>query len=601
MNPHLAALHDALRSEERHAAAEHRRLLALPFADRVGAGVSWPLVRFLGHTGRWGVEVRVREGGDLHDGIGPGDLVWLGPKDGSPERGLEARVVDVEGALAELDVQGRPDWEGMPPLAGTYEVRLLFDPTTFVRFRQALERADEAPSPLREFLLDPGPVELPAPIDLPGADDAQRLAAAVALRADPVGVVHGPPGTGKTWLLARVLERLVAEGDHPWALADSNAAVDHLALAAAGRGLRVLRLGRWERMSASARSLSLREAVARGPFGKALEALDRDLARSPTGAMYGERRRLRRQAREHAIDGAEVLAVTFGTLARLGPELPGAGTAVVDEATQAIEPAVWTAVPHVRRLVLVGDPHQLGPVVTEPGNPLEESLLLRLLEAGVSPAPLHRQYRMHAAIQRGVEDVYDAAYRPAPGVGERDLHGLAGVVSPLASPMLWIDTAGAGFDEARDPVTRSIFNTGEAALVGLVVGRLRAGVDPGDIGVIAPYSAQVARLRALPALAGVEVATVNAFQGRETEVIVATFVRANPDGDLGFVADPRRLTVALTRARRAWVGIGDSATLGAHPRFAALFDRLAASGELASVWEPPWSESLDLAPRAGPG
>jgi superfamily I DNA and/or RNA helicase len=88
----------------------------------------------------------------------------------------------------------------------------------------------------------------------------------------------------------------------------------------------------------------------------------------------------------------------------------------------------------------------------------------------------------------------------------------------------------------------------------------------------------------------VEVATVNAFQGREKEVIVCSFVRSNEDGDVGFVSDPRRLVVAVTRARRQLVCVGDSATLAAVPAFASLMDRIAQRGAPAwqSVWEPPW-------------
>ena len=91
---------------------------------------------------------------------------------------------------------------------------------------------------------------------------------------------------------------------------------------------------------------------------------------------------------------------------------------------------------------------------------------------------------------------------------------------------------------------------------------------------------------------GVEIATVNAFQGREKEVILCSFVRSNERGQLGFVADPRRLTVAASRARRLWIGVGDSATLGASPDFEALFEALQAAEAWATVWEPPWSEAL---------
>jgi superfamily I DNA and/or RNA helicase len=108
--------------------------------------------------------------------------------------------------------------------------------------------------------------------------------------------------------------------------------------------------------------------------------------------------------------------------------------------------------------------------------------------------------------------------------------------------------------------------------------------------MLTPYNAQVGVLEAL--LPGVTVATVNAFQGREVPVMVVSWVRSNTDGELGFVADPRRLTVTLTRARRLLVQVGDSATLAGHPRFSAAIDHIAATGGLRSVFEPPWDDAL---------
>ena len=120
---------------------------------------------------------------------------------------------------------------------------------------------------------------------------------------------------------------------------------------------------------------------------------------------------------------------------------------------------------------------------------------------------------------------------------------------------------------------------------------VRAGLAHEDIGVIAPYSAQVARLRA--ALPGVEVATVNAFQGREKEAILCSFVRSNDDGKIGFVADRRRLVVSVTRAKRLLVCIGDAATLSTSSDIADLCDRIQESDGWQSVWEEPWDAALD--------
>ena len=94
-------------------------------------------------------------------------------------------------------------------------------------------------------------------------------------------------------------------------------------------------------------------------------------------------------------------------------------------------------------------------------------------------------------------------------------------------------------------------------------------------------------------LAGVEVASVNSFQGREKQAIACSFVRSNPEGELGFVADPRRLTVALTRARRLLLCVGDSATLSSNARFAEVLQAFQDRECWASVFEEPWSAALD--------
>jgi ATP-dependent RNA/DNA helicase IGHMBP2 len=116
---------------------------------------------------------------------------------------------------------------------------------------------------------------------------------------------------------------------------------------------------------------------------------------------------------------------------------------------------------------------------------------------------------------------------------------------------------------------------------------LSRGVAPADIAVIAAYDAQVRRLRALLAAeraAGLEVATVDAFQGREKEAVLVDLVRSNDRGDLGFLADVRRMNVALTRARRFLLVLADSATLGDHPYYAAFIAAMDDLGTHGSAW-----------------
>ncbi len=598
---HLKRLHAALKSEETHARREHDRIAALPLADRVAMGAAWAGVRFEAEPSWRRGEIRVVVRGELHEGIGSGDRVRIGSLEGRV-RGLD--VVGGPGGstrgVAELSVRGTEEDLEREGAAGVVEQ--VFDPGTLIRYRQALERADAlAKSPVKTALLEgPDPFEPlePVPLDGSGLNEAQHAAARQALDAEALALLHGPPGTGKTRTLVAILKALSqrTETRRSLALADSNAAVDHLAVTASAAGLDVVRVGSPYRMSGPAAALSLDERVKTGPHGAALAALDRDVsfARKAGGPalwkLLDARRELLQAARDHLLDNADVIACTFGTLVTRSDRLPPIHTAVVDEVTQAVEPAIWTAVPVVQRLILAGDPHQLGPVVLEPGNPLEHGLMDRLMAMGVPAPMLEVQHRMHQAIQELVEGVYGDVYLPHDSVAA---HTTPAVEALGWGPVLGIDTAGAGA-EAKDPVSHSTYEPLEVRIVGRVLrSALDAGVAPTDIGVIAPYSAQVARLAGLSEASGVEVATVNAFQGREKSVVIVSFTRSNPDGELGFVADRRRLTVALTRAKHLLVVVGDSVTLGGNPAFADLFERLELGGGLQSVWEPPWSEALE--------
>ena len=588
-------LAEALRAEWNYEATEHRRLLALEFPDRVAAGISWPMVQVdsceLRPRGGTLVQVRAPRGVVLHRGLEAGQPVTLRSGGSS----WAALVLGRDDRVAELRI--REDVE----VAGEVEITARLEDRALARSLEALSRGAEQDSALCRALLGEVMAGEPMPHPLFSSLDGSQAGAAAAARGAPaLALIHGPPGTGKTHTIAALVQALVSDGERPLALADSNAATDHLALALHGRGLRVLRLGVLARMSGEVRSLGLEQALATGPYGKALARMHRELRRLRQAGHYREMRSLRREIREveqsaedHAVQGADVLCCTLGSLPRFASGVGVRRTAVVDEATQAMEPTIWSVVPWVQRLVLVGDPEQLGPVVKQPANPLEVSLFERLLAEGWPAHRLETQYRMHAQIQGLVQGVYGPAYRPHESVAAHRLCDLSSVQSHpgTSTPVLFVDTAGTGCHDVRDPVTCSQHNPGEVALVTRVVQDwLASGVAAEDIGVMAPYSAQVARLAQL----GVEVDTVNAFQGREKEAVVCCFVRSNEDGELGFVADPRRLTVAITRARRAWVGIGDSATLMGSPAMAAMLSAVEESGALTSAWEEPWAECLGL-------
>jgi superfamily I DNA and/or RNA helicase len=154
------------------------------------------------------------------------------------------------------------------------------------------------------------------------------------------------------------------------------------------------------------------------------------------------------------------------------------------------------------------------------------------------------------------------------------------------APLEVIDTAGRGFEEETPPGSDSKMNAGEAALAASRVRRLLALLRPQDIAVISPYDAQVQKIRQLLAdVPEVEIDTVDGFQGREKEAVIVSLVRSNDEGQLGFVADIRRINVALTRARKKLVVIGDGATVARHPFYDGFLKHAQGVGAWRSAWE----------------
>jgi superfamily I DNA and/or RNA helicase len=200
---------------------------------------------------------------------------------------------------------------------------------------------------------------------------------------------------------------------------------------------------------------------------------------------------------------------------------------------------------------------------------------------------------MHEDIMRFPStQMYAGQLRAHPAVAKRTLgEVLRPGVSLDAPPLLFLDTAGKGFEEAKAPGTESLWNEGEADLVVARVHELlAAGLNPRELAVITPYSAQARLLRErLAAIEELEVDTVDAFQGREKDAVLVSLVRCNTEQSLGFLEDLRRMNVAITRPRRHLFVVGDSATLSAHPFYAAFLEEAQGQGGYRSAWE--WQSS----------
>ncbi|MFG0288051.1 MAG: AAA domain-containing protein, partial [Rhodopirellula sp. JB044] len=267
---------------------------------------------------------------------------------------------------------------------------------------------------------------------------------------------------------------------------------------------------------------------------------------------------------------------------------------VIDEACQSTEGGMWQAILRADRLIIAGDHCQLPPTVLSDEAAaigMRDSLMQRLVHRFGEPVyrRLTVQYRMHEAIMRFSSDhFYDGSLIADASVRSHLLCDLPDIEkSPLTeTPLLWIDTAGAGYDEQLEPDGQSKLNPGEANVIVELVRQLEAaGIEPSEIAIIAPYAAQVRLLRSRLDMDGLEVDTVDGFQGREKEVVLLTMVRSNPDGIIGFLADRRRSNVAMTRAKRKLIMVGDSATLCTNEFYADVLKYFEDANAYQSVFE----------------
>ncbi|WP_435065686.1 AAA domain-containing protein [Halobaculum sp. EA56] len=383
-------------------------------------------------------------------------------------------------------------------------------------------------------------------------NDAQNAAVERAVDAEDFALVHGPPGTGKTYTIARIVRALVERGDRVLLSAFTNRAVDN-----ALEALREQDFG--DCVAPEAR---------RDGAGDAGGVIRVGTETGVRGDMQDVRLVARGEPNDRAaeLNGASVVAATTSTCGSRTMREQEFDVAVVDEASQLTEPGTLAAVNLADRFVLVGDHEQLPPVVRAE-NSLRESLFQRLIEEHPDASVLlDRQYRMSQRIQAfSSREFYDGALRPAtPEVAGQTLADLgvdaADLPAELRDPVSFVDPDGTREGNAN-PV--------EADRVAEVVDAyVDAGVDPDDIGVIAPFRAQVAEIgRRTDAT----VDTVDRFQGSSEEVIVVSFV-ATGDLDGPIFEDHRRVNVALTRAKKALCLVGDAEALGSEPFYARMLE-----------------------------
>ena len=431
----------------------------------------------------------------------------------------------------------------------------------------------------------------------PSLNDSQKEAIRFALASRDIALIHGPPGTGKTHTLIELILQMVRRGQRVLVCGPSNISVDNIVERLAPKKVPVVRVGHPARLLPSVLDHSLEvlthtsEAAAivrdvRTEIDQKQASIRKTRAARERRAIYGDLKELRKEYRERESKCVDNLVRESNVVLAT---LHGAGghqvknqkfdVVIIDEASQALEAQCWIPLLGASRVVLAGDHLQLPPTVksapkpskgtsdktdgepktTLPGVSLETTLFDRLLKIhGASiKRMLTTQYRMHEQIMRFPSDeLYEGKLMAAEPVRARLLKDLPYDVEETddtKEPVVFWDTQGGDFPEKPEDdgmqkkenlLGESKSNEMEALIVAKHVENLiGAGVRPEDVAVITPYNGQLAVLSKMlrDKFPGLELGSVDGFQGREKEAVVVSLVRSNGDKEVGFLAEKRRL------------------------------------------------------------
>ncbi|EMJ91566.1 AAA domain protein [Leptospira kirschneri str. JB] len=595
--------------------------LSRPIPDRIRQGITlYPIVyeeQTLGREGSWTLTFRFSNQEEYPIKFQTGAPVQLGKN----EDRIRAILVSLHKEKIKISIEEVPEWAE----EGKCFLDLLPDETSYKEMFHALDVLGSATKGTRlyvnrELLL--GYVK-PDLISIRDSDrsrilgristflnESQRNAVVHSVLSEDVMIIHGPPGTGKTTTLTEIVSQLVAEEKKILVSAPTNSACDLLVESISARGISVLRLGHPARVNEIAIHSTLDYKLFHHPDGKLLNEYRKDVIEISKQAKkfkrnFGEKEKeerknlfmevkeLKKTIRsmeigliDSLVSSHPVIVSTPVASARGILENRTFDFCVLDESSQALEPAFWIPILKSDRVILAGDHKQLPPTLFSEKNSLETTLFEKAAERLESHGRvflLDTQYRMKEEIVSfPSKEFYSDILKSGRPEKERIPE-----IFPFLNAFQWIDTAGTDSEEVI--IDDSISNPFEADLQVRLCFLLKENDWPEEeITILSPYRAQVRliseKLRDV-GLTKINVSTIDSFQGRENRCILLGFVRSNSEGRSGFLKESRRINVGMTRARDLLLCIGDSSTLSQDPFLCKLI-RFAEEKEVfRTAWE----------------
>lgn len=595
--------------------------LSRPIPDRIRQGITlYPIVyeeQTLGREGSWTLTFRFSNQEEYPIKFQTGAPVQLGKN----EDRIRAILVSLHKEKIKISIEEVPEWAE----EGKCFLDLLPDETSYKEMFHALDVLGSATKGTRlyvnrELLL--GYVK-PDLISIRDSDrsrilgrismflnESQKNAVVHSVLSEDVMIIHGPPGTGKTTTLTEIVSQLVAEEKKILVSAPTNSACDLLVESISARGISVLRLGHPARVNEIAIHSTLDYKLFHHPDGKLLNEYRKDVIEISKQAKkfkrnFGEKEReerknlfmevkeLKKTIRsmeigliDSLVSSHPVIVSTPVASARDILENRTFDFCVLDESSQALEPAFWIPILKSDRVILAGDHKQLPPTLFSEKNSLETTLFEKAAERLESHGRvflLDTQYRMKEEIvsfpsKEFYSDILKSGRPEKEKIPE---------TFPFLNAFQWIDTAGTDSEEVI--INDSISNPFEADLQVRLCFLLKENDWPEEeITILSPYRAQVRliseKLKDV-GLTKINVSTIDSFQGRENRCILLGFVRSNSEGRSGFLKESRRINVGMTRARDLLLCIGDSSTLSQDPFLCKLI-RFAEEKEVfRTAWE----------------